>query len=135
MAWDQKKDKGAGVVAAVILICGALAMCVSASNRAQEERDRLSTREGRQAEFCRADKGYLAYAYAQNTVRDRLKAPATADFAEHSENYLGGCSWNVFGKVDAENSFGAKLRNVFTVQMTYDPQGDRWLSENFVMRP
>ena len=65
----------------------------------------------------------MACRIAQDKVRDTLKAPATAEFPS--------CSWSlgsyeirttadlsrffVKGHVDAENSFGAKIRNRFFV--------------------
>ena len=55
-------------------------------------------------------------------VRDRLKAPATADFAPFGELRISGKGagpWTVQGYVDSQNSFSAKLRTRYscTVQL------------------
>jgi len=65
---------------------------------------------------------------AMDYVRAVLKAPSTAVFPD---GMFDGDQWR-YGKhgnvvtvqsyVDAQNSFGAMLRNNFTVQMTYDTQ-------------
>lgn len=56
-------------------------------------------------------------------VRDQLKAPATADFS--SEDVTANSPlYTVTGAVDAENSFGAKLRSRFTC-VVYD-DGTAW---------
>lgn len=55
-------------------------------------------------------------------VRDGLKAPSTAKF---SEQWVAGAGpWTVYGKVDAENSFGAMLRQSWTCEVVLD--GATW---------
>lgn len=52
-------------------------------------------------------------------VEDRLKAPSTADFSDI--RYAGESPrWTVTGTVDAENSFGAKLRMNWTCVVRLD---------------
>jgi hypothetical protein len=53
-----------------------------------------------------------AQAQCRDLVEGSLKAPATAEFGELSAAKLLG-EWTVTGYVDAENSFGAMLRNNF----------------------
>lgn len=63
---------------------------------------------------------------AQKAVEDQLKAPSTADFCSYREmnaTYLGDDRWKVTGYVDAENSFGAKLRQNWTVTLTLTGSG------------
>ena len=62
-------------------------------------------------------------------VRERLKAPATAEFSgtraqttNVGEN--GADAWSVTGDVDAENTFGAKLRSAWSCDIRID--GDTW---------
>lgn len=58
---------------------------------------------------------------AEKIVKSNLKSPSTAKFCKHSE-YTITCSintWTVRGHVDAQNSFGAVIRNEFTVQFTF----------------
>lgn len=49
----------------------------------------------------------------QDWVKDKLKAPATAEFSD-IEVVTDGDVYTFTGAVDAENSFGAKLRNRWT---------------------
>jgi hypothetical protein len=59
-----------------------------------------------------------AWVVCEDFVRDSLKAPASAKFAEgHTDNYVtanGGGKYTVKAYVDAQNSFGAMLRMNFT---------------------
>lgn len=67
--------------------------------------------------------GGAAEVMCQQFVEDRLKAPTTADFdTAHSGE---GPTYTVTGTVDAENSFGAKVRSSFTCQVTYEGD-ERW---------
>jgi hypothetical protein len=60
-----------------------------------------------------ADQGPGAEQACKDFVKDRLKAPATANFSgvDHTSS---GSAYTVTGDVDAQNSFGAKLRSHFT---------------------
>ena len=70
-----------------------------------------------------ATDGYDAQVACKDFVRDRLKAPSTADFT--SVSHTGSApTWTVTGTVDADNSFGAKLRMTFTCVVRDD--GDTW---------
>jgi hypothetical protein len=51
-------------------------------------------------------------------VRDRLVAPATAQFSE--ERVIGSNPTMVAGKVDSENRFGAMLRTTYTCRVQYE---------------
>lgn len=65
-----------------------------------------------------------AVVVAENIVESKLKSPSTAKFCKHKE-YSITCSedtWTVSGYVDAQNSFGATLRNNFTVKFTFTGQ-------------
>jgi hypothetical protein len=56
---------------------------------------------------------------AEQFVKDRLKAPSTADFSSESSKDLGDKIYLVTGYVDSENSFSAKIRSSFTVKLQY----------------
>lgn len=58
-------------------------------------------------------------------VKDRLKAPATAEFPKPS-TVQDGLTFTVTGAVDAENSFGAKVRTRYVCQVTSDTAGATW---------
>ncbi|HEV7928124.1 MAG TPA: DUF4339 domain-containing protein [Verrucomicrobiae bacterium] len=71
------------------------------------------------------------YFEAKYCIRDKLKAPASADFSDLYPGSNAGASliapntWEAFGWVDAINSFGAKLRSdwLLIMQMhNYDGQ-------------
>ena len=66
-------------------------------------------------------RGITAERACEDAVRDALKAPSTAEFADSSSS-RSGSTWTVTGAVDAENSFGAMLRNTFECSVTF--QGD-----------
>jgi hypothetical protein len=56
-------------------------------------------------------------------VKDRLKAPASADFAEYRDEGTSvtktGKTYTVIGYVDAENSFGANIRTNYVCTVRY----------------
>ena len=65
---------------------------------------------------------FEAQVIAEEIVEGKLKSPSTAEFCEHSEYTItcSGDTWTVTGYVDAQNSFGATLRNNFTVKFTFE---------------
>jgi hypothetical protein len=70
----------------------------------------------------RSDACYMA----QKFVKDQLKAPATAHFASDCQATQAAGTWTVSAYVDAQNGFGALLRNDYSVNMSYSPTTDRW---------
>lgn len=58
---------------------------------------------------------------AKCEVEKQLKSPSTAKFCSSHEAEIirNGNTWSVEGWVDAQNSFGATLRNEFVVKITY----------------
>lgn len=78
---------------------------------------------------ARSDK-YLAFHACETYVKNRLKAPATAQFRDPVDNDgdIGwdhhDTTWTITSTVDSENSFGATLRTAFTCTIT--DQGDSW---------
>ena len=58
---------------------------------------------------------------AKEIVKNRLKAPSTASFCSKSSATItkSGKTWVIEGYVDAENSFGAMIRNDFTVVLVF----------------
>jgi len=62
-----------------------------------------------------------AQVIAQKVIKEHLKSLASAKFCksnEHDTTCLNN-TWTVVGWVDAENSFGATLKNTFTVKITF----------------
>lgn len=62
-----------------------------------------------------------AVAAAEKIVKSKLKAPSAAEFCKHKEYTItcSGDTWTIKGYVDAPNSFGATMRNSFTVKITF----------------
>lgn len=79
-----------------------------------------------------SDTGAARY-MAQEFIKDTLKSPSSAEFSDSSETRVrydsADDSYYVSGWVDAQNSFGAKLRSryVCTVRNT---GGETWKSRN-----
>ncbi len=83
------------------------------------------------------DEKIEAWVMAEEFVRRNLKSPDTADFGSAFKDYqdpekcvvsTGPGSFRVTGWVDAQNSFGAKLRNRFTCSLRRS--GDTWTCED-----
>lgn len=55
---------------------------------------------------------YGAIVVCEDFVKDRLKAPSTAEFTDEQATLIAG-TWTVNGKVDADNAFRAKIRESF----------------------
>ncbi|EPY2286505.1 hypothetical protein ACTQ4P_18490 [Clostridium sporogenes] len=100
-----------------------------AEKKAKEEKEKKAKAEAEKKAKERAkkedDKATLITT-AQEVVKKSLKAPSTAKFPWNFGEYKiqeaksenkDMVIYNVTGYVDAENSFGAKIRNNFTVKM------------------
>lgn len=64
------------------------------------------------------DRPVLAKIACENAVKNSLKAPSTAKFTGTQASGSGN-SYRVTGAVDAENSFGAALRNTFACSVSF----------------
>ena len=63
---------------------------------------------------------------AKKVVEDNLRSPSTAKFCKYTEmtaSNLGGNKWKITGYVDAQNSFGATVRENWTVTLTLTTSG------------
>jgi hypothetical protein len=83
-------------------------------------------------------KDYATMAFIQCTVyvENRLKSPSTADFPASSISNIQDLGNNVFeirSYVDAQNSFGAVIRNNFYCKIQYigDAEGDGYDMKNW----
>ncbi|ADD41568.1 hypothetical protein [Stackebrandtia nassauensis] len=69
----------------------------------------------------------------QDAVLQSLKAPSTADFVGEPIAFSDGGEvapvYTVTGEVDAENSFGAMLRNLYTCDIQTSNDRDSWTVE------
>lgn len=72
------------------------------------------------------DDSTTAYVCAIDVVEKRLKSPSTAKFCGVTRatiTNLGNNKYEVRGYVDAQNSFGAEVREYFTVTLTLSGNG------------
>jgi len=69
----------------------------------------------------------MAKVMCDHFIKDRLKAPSSADFSGIFSTTITGSGddYTVVGTVDAENSFGAKLRSNYTCEV-HDSGDDQW---------
>jgi hypothetical protein len=77
-----------------------------------------------------------AYVMCEQFVKERLKAPATAEFGGYVNSTVtpkGTGHFAVSGYVDAQNSFGAKLRSRFACDISY-AGNDRWRANNVTVQ-
>lgn len=81
-----------------------------------------------------ADTAAGAYVACEDAVRERLKAPATAQFPDFREAFVRDLDkgvWQVMAHVDAENGFGALLRSDWTCRVL--AASGRWNIQNLEM--
>src|SRR6266853_3484931 len=85
----------------------------------------------------KAPEKITAWVMAQQFIKDRLKSPGTADFGgvfnyqdpESVVTDLGGGKFRVRAWVDAQNSFGGKIRNQFVCELKF-VGNDKWQLTN-----
>ena len=104
----------------LITLCFALAFLVIGCD----------SKEEKEAKNCEDE--VTAYVMAIGFLKDRLRSPSTAEFPWASTGrvtYLGICRHRVRSYVDAQNAFGAVIRNDWVAVVRY--KGDEiWVLEN-----
>lgn len=78
----------------------------------------------------------IAYVMAQDFVSSQLKSPSTAKFQNYSKELvqnLGDGRYRVSAYVDAQNPFGAMVRNQFNCIVKY-VGNEKWVLENIEMK-
>lgn len=103
---------------------------VRASDPHNKELQRLTTILAKRVTVLYKDKkerdagadgvGMAAQARCRVGIGGSLKAPSTAEFQSSVEDYVhydGKFIWTVQTRVDAQNSFGARLRSLFTCKV------------------
>ena len=116
-SWSVKGYKIGGCVflgmAAVLLIYGAI-ICNQFPTSSNTTSSSIDTDSWFHDE-------YDAFAAAQSVVKSKLKSPSTAKFCSAREATISrsGDTWTIYGWVEAQNSFGATIRNNFTVKITF----------------
>jgi hypothetical protein len=79
---------------------------------------------------------FLAYSYAEDFVKQKLKSPSTAEFPGTFEKdkhitELGNSQYQITSWVDSQNGFGAMLRSKFSCKIIFE--GDNVRCENLVI--
>lgn len=77
---------------------------------------------------------YDAYVMMKKFVKDKLKAPSTADFEPISTIVFKneGNIWAFVGYVDSDNSFGAHIRINYSIGIRYHPEDNSWGLVNLI---
>ncbi|UQN06281.1 hypothetical protein [Deinococcus sp. QL22] len=72
----------------------------------------------------------------EESAQERLKVPSSAQFvAGQYEPYFDGTKWMYVGGVNAENSFGAAIRNQFLCTVTGETYNDARAITNLIPLP
>lgn len=70
---------------------------------------------------------------AQFYVESLLRSPSTADFGGETATKTGKNTYHVEGYVDAQNGFGATVRNYYECDVEFTPDGNSRTISNFKM--
>lgn len=106
---QKPTQKSVGFVLAVIIACvWVFLTSLGGESKTKEVKD-----------WKKDDASIMAFIMMEDFVKGQLKAPASADFPGFSEGRdrhvqrLDGQKYRIISWVDAQNSFGAKIRNHF----------------------
>lgn len=72
---------------------------------------------------------FAAWVMCEQFVEDRLVAPTTAEFGSYDRSnvdYLGNNQYLVLNHVDAQNSFGAMIRQTYLCKVRDNTPDDTW---------
>jgi len=98
-----------------LMVCGVLAVAFSTDAESTPPHSKI-----------------MAFVMCERFVKEKLKSPATAEFAPYREQGVsanrGGRTgaYSVSSYVDAQNDFGAMVRTRFRCDVHYDSVADRW---------
>lgn len=83
-----------------------------------------------------------AYEACKHFVGEQLKSPSSASYPNFFTNTTdlhiisnGGGSYTVNSQVDSDNSFGAKLRSLFTCTVSTADGGKNWSDDGTTLTP
>ncbi|MCG6489653.1 hypothetical protein K6U37_11885 [Vibrio parahaemolyticus] len=103
------------VISGIVFLCFFLYSCTGKNNQ-EPKRD-----------YCNDDD--YAYISAKSFIRKNLKSPDSAKFSHLSEtqvNRYEKCVFEFTGYVDAQNSFGATLRENYKIKIKYNDEKDTY---------
>ena len=123
---------GVAIVVAIVIALGFWIHSASSPRPSSRPAQWKSARDIYGDEFC-------AWIMAKQFVEDRLKSPGTAEYGWQSQDEcvtdLGGQQYRIEGWVDAQNSFGAKMRSDFTLTIQYQGNRNWHLVEGPIIQP
>jgi len=113
----------------LFFICFAFWLGFHGSDRSTGNAHQITTKVEKR-DWRKEDNSIMAYIMMEDFVKRRLKAPATADFPgvwerEGHVRYLGNQRYRIISWVDAQNSFGAKIRTYFVGEVRQASK-DEW---------
>lgn len=80
---------------------------------------------------CKSTTGHKVA--ANRLIKNHMKSPSTAEVSSQKVDYLGDCRASHMGYVDAQNSFGAMIRNTYRAVTVYDQAAQRYRLESLDM--
>lgn len=119
---SESKSRSPVILFMYILAAAGMVLYFTTIRQPQTDTDRRER-------YC--DNRSLAHSMAQEFITSRLKAPATALFPTAFDDGVSiikhdQCSWRINSYVDAQNSFGANIRQKWRMVIHYNPSNDRW---------
>ena len=128
------KNQGQAILITLVVLVAMFCLCYkclepkkySESEQEQITQDSIRLNEERKKEACT---DYQTAIYrARVAVKAILKAPSTAKFNADNAKYVGDCTFEVRGVVDAQNAFGVMLRQRYYAKTSYLPEKDGWIA-------
>ncbi|MCD4760769.1 hypothetical protein K8R42_02615 [bacterium] len=113
-----------------LIVIIVLAIIGSGGNDSNNSQNKTVVNEPPKIEEEQSATELQAYIMSQSFIKPLLKSPSTADFSNYNytANDLGDNKWLVASSVDSQNSFGAMLRTMYSVIITYN--GDDWAEKS-----
>ena len=106
----QKRKKALIVLLSIIVIVPIVTLGIASRSITSSKSSTISDSYG--------NSKYLAITNAERVVESQLKVPSSATFSNVSAKLSTNNKWIISGYVEAQNSFGAKVKNSFTVELT-----------------
>jgi hypothetical protein len=104
----------------LLIICSVIVVSINPKPKPLTAKDIMATQ--------RIQEPIDSWYACQQFIEDNLKAPSTADFQSFKSNQISKISdfeYEIEMDVDAENSFGAKIRSTFICKVQH--KGSNWV--------
>lgn len=127
----KKLLKIGGIIVVGLWVIGVVTGEKSTDNDASYTAPSGSQAQNRVHDNCRNERYNLILArnVAEDLVKRQLKSPSSARFGGYNDSFvllLADCRFEVRSWVEAQNSFGAQLRQNYLATVQYHEDGDRW---------